>query len=645
MARGISRLDFGAGSFANPYAGLQEAIGDISKSYLQREALDREEKRLVAAQEREDKRWDAQQARLDVADRRALDQYNERLNREDARNVILDQRYSTEAAQKQKLFDKQIAEYEKKTREEAALNNALANPVGARSALDIAKADVETSLGGVMPEIEKHLAQMSPEERKVAKEGAIAPLARDVLKTLTKEDYEAQEYDRLFNRYKEMGTPAANIPTLVERDLKIGQVKSPDLMSRADVAASLKAETEKAKELLKSELDVAKLGDGNKLSVGEDGQLTVNTGKGTFTVGGKPMSVDTAASKFQDKMKGSSWWLGTDPNNRDFDRLMDTAVKGITSTVTDQKQKDALRVEAYKSLTPEVLSQFVAAKDKNATTLSGLLTEQARLTRQGLGTEPGKELSGLIAAKNKYQELLQRGARPTYTGSLSRLADASELDTLVGNTEELNNKVVPRAVLTQPSTENETSSSARTTTLDPVTELAQKRLAQEQQAREVEQRFQEMRQAKQDIASVGGSEAVIKQVPEIAVTVEALQDKGVAPDRAKALAVLAYRTGNSNPINDILDAPEPTLFGGSRGTGLTPQEAVNRSNILKAFWETVKPESKADFLRKLEPAPKNNKPLFEYSKDLLSPEDLLKMKAAQEQEEAVQQKMKELQGR
>jgi hypothetical protein len=455
MARGTSRLDFGAGSFANPYAGLQEAIGDISKSYLQREALDREEKRLVAAQEREDKRWDAQQARLDVADRRALDQYNERLNREDARNVILDQRYSTEAAQKQKLFDKQMAEYEKKTREEAALNNALANPVGARSALDIAKADVETSLGEVMPEIEKHLAQMSPEERKIAREGAIAPLARDVLKTLTKEDYEAQEYDRLFNKYKEMGTPAASIPTLVERDLKIGQVKSPDLMSRADVAASLKAETEKAKELLKSELDVAKLGDGNKLSVGEDGQLTVSTGKGTFAVGGKPMDIGTAASKFEDKMKGSAWW--SDPNNRDFDKLMDTAVKGITSTVTDQKQKDLLRTEAYKALTPEVLSQFVAAKGKDATTLGDLITEQIRLNREGLGTEPGKELSGLIAAKNKYQELLQRGARPTYTGSLSRLTDASELDTLVGNTQELNNRVVPRTVLTQPSTKNETS--------------------------------------------------------------------------------------------------------------------------------------------------------------------------------------------
>jgi hypothetical protein len=355
------------------------------------------------------------------------------------------------------------------------------------------------------------------------------------------------------------------------------------------------------------------------------------------------MDIGTAASKFEDKMKGSAWW--SDPNNRDFDKLMDTAVKGITSTVTDQKQKDLLRTEAYKALTPEVLSQFVAAKGKDATTLGDLITEQIRLNREGLGTNPGKELSGLIAAKNKYQELLQRGARPTYTGSLSRLTDASELDTLVGNTQELNNKVIPKTVLTQPSTENETSSSARTTTLDPVTELAQKRLAQEQQTREAEQRFQGMRQARQDIASVGGSEAVIRQVPEIGVVVEALQDKGVAPDRAKALAVLAYRTGNNNPVNDILDAPEPTLFGGSRGTGLTPQEAVNRNNVLKAFWETVKPESKADFLRKLEPNPKNNTPWFEYSRNLLSPEDLLKMKAAQQQEEAVQQRMKELQGR
>lgn len=449
MSRSSNRVNFGTGGFVNPFEGLQEAIGSISKSYLQQEALDREEKRLVAAQEREDKRWDAQQARLDAADRRALEQYNERLNREDARNVILDQRYNTEATQKQKLFDKQMTEYEKKTREEAALNNALANPVGARSALDIAKADVETSLGIVMPEIEKNLAQMSPEERKIAREGAIAPLARDVLKHLTKEDYEAQEYDRLFNKYKEMGTPAASIPTLVERDLKVGQVKSPDLMSRADVAASLKAETEKAKELLKSELDVAKLGDGNKLNVGEDGQLTVSTGKGTFTVGGKPMDPLAAGEKYQQLLKGKNLVL-SDPKARDFADIRSTAVEALTKNGISQKDID-------KALTPEVLSNFVAEGGGNSSKLADLMLTQIKLNREGLGTEPGKELAGLIAAKNKYQELLQRGARPTYTGSLSRLTDASELDTLVGNTQELNSRVVPRAISTQPMAKNETN--------------------------------------------------------------------------------------------------------------------------------------------------------------------------------------------
>jgi hypothetical protein len=179
--------------------------------------------------------------------------------------------------------------------------------------------------------------------------------------------------------------------------------------------------------------------------------------------------------------------------------------------------------------------------------------------------------------------------------------------------------------------------------IDPVTELAQKRLAQEQQAREAEQRFQVMRQARQDIASVGGSEAVIRQVPEIAVVVGALQDKGVAPDRAKALAALAYRTGNNNLVEDVLDAPEPTLFGGSRGTGLTPQEAANRSNILKTIWGTGRDVANLNpFVRIMD----SDKPMsLDYSRNLLTKEDLLKMKAAQEREEAVQQKMKELQGR
>jgi hypothetical protein len=108
-------------------------------------------------------------------------------------------------------------------------------------------------------------------------------------------------------------------------------------------------------------------------------------------------------------------------------------VEALTKSGISQKDID-------KALTPEVLSNFVAEGGGNSSKLADLMLTQIKLNREGLGTEPGKELSGLIAAKNKYQELLQRGARPTYTGSLSRLTDASELDTLVGNTEELKNR-------------------------------------------------------------------------------------------------------------------------------------------------------------------------------------------------------------
>jgi hypothetical protein len=618
---------------------IGNAFGSVYKQLQAEQAL-----------EKEQQRYDLERARITAQDEESrrrweLARDDNKLERE-ATAQRWEKTFGLQKAQDdraQKKLELELKEQERVAGERAALRGALVNPATARTPLQVAREDAQAAIRPVMGEIERNLVNMTPEERKVAMEGAINPLVGAAQKALTTEDYKAQEYDRLFNEYRTMGVPAEKIDELVTQQLDRGILRDPNLRSRADIATSLQAQRTNAEKLLKSELDVAKIADGNKLNIGEDGELTVSTGKGKFSVGSKPMDIGTAANRFEDKMKGSAWWLGTDPSNRDFDKLMDTAVKGLTSTVGDQKQKDLLRTEAYKALTPEVLSQFVAAKGKDATTLGGLITEQIRLNREGLGTNPGKELEGLMNAKKRYQELLLAEGSPSYTGNISALRDASELGGLVANAEVMNNKGLTREVLPQPITSGKVEQGSAP--VDNITELAQKRLAQEQQAREAEQRFQEMRQARQDIASVGGSEAVISEVPKIAITAEALQDKGVAPDRAKALAVLAYRTGNSNLVEDILDAPEPTLFGGSRGTGLTPQEAANRNNILKAFWEAVKPESKADFLRKLEPSPKNSKPWFEYSKDLLSSEDLLKMKAAQEREEAVQQRMKELQSR
>jgi hypothetical protein len=65
-----SRLNFGTGSIVNPFEGLQTAIGNISKEYLHREAIDREDKRLAAAEAKDQRNFDLQMARYKLEDDR-----------------------------------------------------------------------------------------------------------------------------------------------------------------------------------------------------------------------------------------------------------------------------------------------------------------------------------------------------------------------------------------------------------------------------------------------------------------------------------------------------------------------------------------------------------------------------------------------
>jgi hypothetical protein len=77
MSRSSNRVNFGTGGFVNPFEGLQSAIGDISKSYLQQEALEREEKRLSRAEAKDQARFDLQQSRLDTQEAWQRQKYDE----------------------------------------------------------------------------------------------------------------------------------------------------------------------------------------------------------------------------------------------------------------------------------------------------------------------------------------------------------------------------------------------------------------------------------------------------------------------------------------------------------------------------------------------------------------------------------------
>ena len=654
MSRSSNRVNFGTGGFVNPFEGLQSAIGDISKSYLQQEALEREEKRLSRAEAKDQARFDLQQSRLDTQEAWQRQKYDEdkarqeRLDTINAEDRTWNRNRQITADERADLVFKQGQQELKEKQAIKAADKALQE--GFFGLVD--KAVLGTSAGvEAQTELARRAAQETQNLRRKdeAVFGNLLVPERDATGEVKKDPTTGS----LVMKKDELGTyRAPNIGNITQygKDVAIGAAKP--TVDRAELVQAMNpyiSGTSTSPTELMTGLDKLQLGTdteavraaqaksasdlAKRIAFGSDGNnITVNSSTGEVTRTGTSTPNKLTSGFVPDKLASSDDWGYVPFAESTATNIAKTQIEAGVKNMTAAEQSRMTQLMVEQGYLKPKEGSLVEDKSLGPKEFNVLLQK----AKQELGDKP--ELQDPVTRyKEIYNRLLKDSQKDVVSDRVSAVLGRG-----VNSYADYNTTPTKAGLNVSGSTGSET---AAQNSIDPVTELAQKRLAQEQQAREAEQRFQEMRQARQDIASVGGSEAVIKQVPEIAVVVGALQDKGVAPDRAKALAVLAYRTGNSNLIEDILDAPEPTLFGGNRGTRLTPQEAANRNNILKAFWETVKPESKADFLSKLEPAPKNNKPLFEYSKDLLSPEDLLKMKAAQEQEEAVQQRMKELQGR
>jgi hypothetical protein len=425
-------LNFSTGSIVNPLEGLQSAIGDISKQYLQQVAYnDAKEERA------------AQNARLDAQERESARRFDTQMqaHSEDFNKTFgLQQAQENRAERKQQL---ELDEHNRLMNEREAYRNAVLNPATVRTPLQIAKEDVQTAISPIAGEMEKNLVGMTPEERKVAMEGAINPLTGAALKSLTTEDYKAREHDRLFDAYRSKGVPPEKIEELVTQQLDRGIQNDPSLLSRADVTASLRAKKDDAEKAYKAELDTFKSVDGNsKLGIGENGEITVNTGKGAFSVGSKPMDALRAGEEYQKLLKGSNWVL-SDPGVRDFAAMRSTAAESLAKNGFSQKDID-------KALTSDVLSNFVAAGGDNPSKLADLMLTQIDLNRNGLGSEVGKDRSRLMAAKNAYQELLSAEKTPSYITALSALRDASEPRGLLASTEAVKDTGLARGVLPQP---------------------------------------------------------------------------------------------------------------------------------------------------------------------------------------------------
>jgi hypothetical protein len=410
---------------------------------------------------REDKRYDLQLARLDAQDKESARRFDAQMqtHSEDFNKTFGLQQAQEDRAQKKQQLD--LDEHNKLVSEKEAYRSALLDPVIARTPLQVAREDTQAAISPIAGEMEKNLVGMTPEERKVATEGAINPLVGTALKAMTTEDYSASEHDRLFDAYKSKGVPAEKIEELVTQQLGRGILNDTNLRSRADITASSLARKADAKEALRAEVELAKLANGSKLSVGEDGALSVNTGKGAFAVGGKPMDALNAGKEYQNMYKGSNW-VRSDPNVRDFATMLSPATESLTKNGVSQREID-------RAVTPDVLSKFVATGGNDAGKLADLMTTQIELNHRGLGSEVGKDRARLMAANNTYKELLSAEKAPSYTGTLSALRDASEPSGLVANAEAMNGVGLARGLLPQPTanTHAQTELKAEVSDTDP----------------------------------------------------------------------------------------------------------------------------------------------------------------------------------
>jgi hypothetical protein len=397
MSRSSNRVNFGTGGFVNPFEGLQSAIGDISKSYLQQEALEREEQRLSRAEAKDQARFDLQQKRLDTQEAWQRQKYDE----DKARQEKLDLRQLDKDKMAETLF-LQGQEDRKEERLQKSIAKDILAKTNSHTAQSVAsdmvdKAVLNTTLAGLqntpgwttsamegivtnMQGIKDDTSTPDINERDEALKGLYLSAGGDPSKlnmddirykaagTVSKEDVlkpAMVEWNRqLANSGLTPERQDAVLKSLVTRF----EAANSDLLGRDEQIKAKKAQAEQYKAVADSyrnDLQILNRSDG-QVKVGEDGQLLYQGAKVSIT---EPAWDLDKAMKYGTTREATGDGIGgiiTDTGGMNLQEDYNKALPILKDMLKNSGFTDAQASAAIsKGLNQTVMNNYIDAKGRN----------------------------------------------------------------------------------------------------------------------------------------------------------------------------------------------------------------------------------------------------------------------------------------
>jgi hypothetical protein len=300
-----SRLNFGTGSIVNPLEGLQTAIGDISKQYMQKVALNeaKEEREARAAEDL--RRFDLQQSRLDTQEAWQRQKYDEDKARQERLDTIAaedrtwNKNRQITADERADLLFKQGQQELKEKQATKAADKALQE--GFFGLVD--KAVLGTSAG---VEAQTELARRAGKETQNLQAKDEAVFGSDAVSA-----YRAPNVGNITEYGKDVaigaakpGADRAELVRAMNKNL-VGTSTSPTELVSALDKLQLGTDTEAVRAAqAKSASDLAK-----RIAFGSDGNnITVNSSTGEVTRTGTSTSNKLTSGFVPDKLASSDDW-------------------------------------------------------------------------------------------------------------------------------------------------------------------------------------------------------------------------------------------------------------------------------------------------------------------------------------------------
>jgi hypothetical protein len=404
-------LNFSTGSIVNPLEGLQSAIGDISKQYLQQVAYnDAKEERAAQnarldAQEREGtRRFDAQMAL--TQDQRDYSRSRDALL--DARQAIADSREATRFNDEQE----KVAYQHKK-------DNAYTD-MSVPSTLDLANQDkgLDAREAFYDKAIDENLKTIDdPAAREVARQAALKGVADDrafatdalASNIKTSDDYKALAFGLARQEAIKRGLKGTDVDEFANTAVADGLSQQPSLRSRAEIAKSTEDTIKSTDDQLKAQVSILNALNGKQGTTNENGDivsLSPTSNRGVLTKAVDPLAAVKALDNF-DSVANSKFT--TNPARHFIDDLQAARAsfmeKGIPTTDANGNtvMKKPTPEELDRALSPGVVAAYAANPSQDtlmnsmSTVISNPKNSEGKLTDEAVAgiTNLQKKLTAL----------------------------------------------------------------------------------------------------------------------------------------------------------------------------------------------------------------------------------------------------------